>query len=407
MKKVINVYKVNLVDILVLDRDYSKYTGEPFDTYCRDNLAEYKPYKSISIMNVRSVSAELLTLLTPYYLGGTEIIINSVSFINPNPKFRYDYHWVDFNRNHISKSLANYPVGQSTFLVELDKVKTNYLPNNLWVALDEYSQHRIEKCKQYNKTRFNYDIAEQWYKDLMFAIPTLTAHMPKYQPKTKSKYVIKATSDKPEDKPEDKEPAPVFKVFSPNKKTFYEFTAETNFNKSLELLKPGLRPLTTEEIAFLKQYAPAYGIEIPQFAWRINSRKTEHGYTYEPERVLVVKQSDIDRTYVNPANKRNKLPVLSKFVRDGYKVKYNDNDKLLRDSYTQLIWMMKHDKKGSFLASGYHHCPICHKIFHETQGCDGHIEPIEFINADNMLYGISSTYEDYDSTSSYYQENLD
>ena len=377
MKKFIVIKKVELSDTLVLDFQASYFTGEPFDIYCKNNINPSAHYKTISIVNVRSLSADLLSLLTPHYLGGTEIIVNGLHFVNRYAKPRYSYHWTEFNRQSIPSSLAKFPVGKSTFLTELAKVRTNYLPNNLWIALDDYSQDRIKKCIAYN--HFDFALAENWYKELMHTIPCLT----KLMPSSKNPNAPKA-----------------FRVFSPNAKTFYEFTAEQCFKKSLEQLQPGLRPLNAEELAFLKQYAPAYGIEIPQFAWRINSRKTKHGYTYEPERVLVVKQSDIEKTYYDKRNTNN----LPKFVRDGYKVKYDDNDKLLRDSYTQLIWMMKHCD-DSILATGYHRCPICHCIYHEKDGCLDHIEPIEYINADNMFYGISSTYEDYSATSKYYKKN--
>ena len=362
-KKIISISKCEYTKELTLDYRASLAMEIPFEVYAQECIDNSIAYKLIKVSNCKTVGSTLASLLTPHYLAGTVIEIDGVRFVNPNPKTRYKYSWVDFNKYAIPKSLAGRKVGKTTFLEEIQKVRGNFLPNNLWTAIDEYSQERIAKCKEHNT--FDFSRAESWYKELMGC--------------------------------------GAFKFYSPNTKTRYEFEAEQEFAKCFEQLPDGLRPLDECEKAFLRTYAPAYGIELQTFDWRINSRKTKHGYTQEPERLYrALSQSDAERAYADPRNK-DKGNYLPKFIRDGLKVKSNENEKLLRDAYMSLIWMLR-QKDDSFLMPGYRRCPICHKIYREIDGCDGHIQPIEFINADNLLYGISSTYEDYDSTKSAYGE---
>ena len=67
------------------------------------------------------------------------------------------------------------------------------------------------------------------------------------------------------------------------------------------------------------------------------------------------------------------------------------------------MWFMKYMPDDGLMPE-YHRCPICGKIYHEVDGCPGHIDPIIQIRADNLFYGIESTFEDYESTSSAYEE---
>lgn len=362
-KKIISISKCEYTKELTLDYRASMALDIPFEVYAEESIDNSIAYKLIKVVNCKTVGSTLTSLLTPHYLAGTIIEIDGVRFVNPNPKIRYKYNWVDFNKFAIPKSLAMRKIGKTTFLDEIQKVRGNFIPNNLWLAIDEYSQERIAKCKEHNT--FDFSKAESWYKELMGCN--------------------------------------AFKFYSPNAKTRYEFDAEQEFTKSFEQLPNGLRPLDESEKAFLRTYAPAYGIELQTFDWRVNSRKTKHGYTQEPERVYhTLSQSDAERAYADPRNK-DKGNYLPKSIRDGLKIKSNENEKLLRDAYMSLMWMLR-CKDDSLLMPGYRRCPICHKIYRETDGCDGHVAPIEFINADNLLYGISSTYEDYDSTKSAYGE---
>lgn len=413
-KKVIKIVKLPYEKELVLDYRASVAMNEPFEVYVKNSINNTIAYKLIRIINCKTLSASVVSAITPAYLSGTVISINGVQFVNPKPKYRYGYQWIDFNRNTIPKSLAEFKVGQSTFLAELQKVRSNYLPNNLWLAIDDYSQERIAKCIEYNK--FDFECAEHWYKELMNMNGKL------------------------------------FRVYSPNEKTWYEWTAEKWFEQSLQdvQLAPGLRALDTDELAFLKEYASAYGIEIPELQWRYNYHKTAHGYTREPELITGgASLSDLSKCYVDPRNK-GKQDILPRSVREDYMIKTCDNDKLIRDAYEQLIYLMRL-KDDNMLMPGYKRCPVCHKIYRENDGCGEyvstttstvntnfsnnvfrrvlpvkpcssdvkiitvsndaefkyHIEPITTINANNLFYGIGSEFHDIDAEQEYLDRQED
>ena len=339
----------------------------------------YLPYthlfEKIMIRNFISIPADLLNRLTNQYLHGAEI-----QFLTPSRKFErsykikhprnfYSYKWTPLDLSApIPKSLAhfefNYNGKSTTYLEAISSLSsTRYLPNEIWTALDKYSKQQIDKCREFNKG--DYDCAEQWYKDLM---------------KDCIQYKIK--------------------VYSPNRKTYYEVMSELDFEKCKVHLEPGEKPLTDEQIAFLHKYAPAYGVEIPTFNWRINSRKTEHGYTEEPERVYANGMSNTDWSRIIPdsRNSNKQEYYLPKSVRQNLKVQSMDSPKLLLDAYNQLNWIIN-NLKDEGLMPGYARCPECGQIYRESEGCEcGACKPIEFIPADNLLYGITSTYEDYDST---------
>ena len=363
-KKFIKISKMPYEATLTLDYRASFAMNEPFDVYVKNSINNNIAYKLIKVLNCKTLSASVTTSLTPHYLAGTIIEINGVTFTNPHPKYRYQYSWVEFNRTSIPKSLAEFKVGQSNFLTELQKVTSNFLPNNLWTALDEYSQMRIAKCKAYNT--FDFTNAENWYKELMAC--------------------------------------PNFNFFSPNSKTRYEFEAEKAFKASLVHLNPGERALDEEEKHFLRTYAPAYGIEIPQFVWRYDFHKTKHGYTREPVRLVGgASDTELAKCYIDSRNK-NKQEQLPRDVRSDYLPKSYDNEKLIRDAYFQLIYIMRL-KDDSFLMPGYKRCPVCHKIYRESEGCEGHIEPITFVQANNLFYGDCSEYHDIDAEQDYLSDN--
>ena len=382
MKYIVKIEKVELNGNVTVD-GYSpsvKYYG--LDEILAQLLPYTKIFEKITVKNFYKLPDSLLTRLTNQYLHGAMI-----EFDVPNRKFKKcykldkakgfrSYKWVPLDLSApIPKSLAEFKFkynGEDVTYLDVVKTLTSnrYLPNEVWTALDVYSQAQIAKCREYN--RGDYGLAEQWYKDLMKDCVNNGLQM-----------------------------------YSPNKKTYYEAMAELAFDKecSTYQLQQGLRPLNEEELAYLRKYAPAYGIEIPKFQWKINSRKTDHGYTEEPEVAYCgMSASDYNRVTFDPRN--NNLP---KFVRQGLRVKECDNDKLLRDAYFQLKWIMS-NLKDDGLMPGYSRCPKCHEIYREHNGCEcGYCGPIEYIPADNLLYGISSTYEDYDSTHCAYDdmESLD
>ncbi len=345
-----------------------------------------KVFERIIIKNFTTISADMLSRITNQYLHGTEVVFEASArnfnktYRCPRPTQFYAYQWTPLDLTKpVPKSLAYFEFiynGKKT--TYLDAIKTlnttKYIPNDIWTALDEYSRQQIDKCREYNKG--DYSLAEEWYKSLM----------------------------------KDCMPNKI-KVFSPNQKTYYEVMSEIDFDKAIDevRLKQGQRVLTEQELAFLRKYAPAYGVEIQQFEWKINSRKTEHGYTQEPERVYTNGMSNTDwQRVIYDARNANKGNILPSFVRQGLKHKTCESDKLLRDAYFQLKWIIKH-LKDEGLMPGYKRCPHCHKIYRESEGCEecGAIPPIKFINANNMFYSNSAEYEDYESTKSCYEDLMD
>lgn len=398
MKKIIRINALKNEGNVTLDGN-KLILDDDMATEVLNMLIPYtRLFKTIFVKNFTQFPEELLTRLTNQYLHGAEIVLEIPAhrqqtkkcikgFVEPikawynapafakiyklnKPRKFYSYKWVDLDLTApVPRSLAEFTFernGKSiTYLQAISELtSTKYLPNDLWNALDEYSRAQIDKCREFNKG--NYTFAEEWYKELM-------------------KDAIKHG----------------FTFFSPCKKTYFEAMAEIEFENQFEVLPDGLRPLNNKELAFLYKYAPAYGVDIPQFQWRINTRKTDHGYTEEIERVYYgLSQSDYNRMMFDPKNP-NSLP---KFARQNLAVKSYDNDKLLRDAYTTLKWLMR-NLKDSALMPEYKRCPHCHEIYHENVGCEcGYCKPVEFIQADNLFYGNASTYEDIDATRDIYSD---
>ena len=331
-------------------------------------------FEKIIVKNFTTLPTMLLERLTNQYLHGAEIIIETPrrnfnrSYKALRTKPFYAYKWTPLDLSApIPKSLAEFKFeynGKLTTYVDAIKSlsTTRYIPNEIWNALDVYSRQQIDRCRELNRGDYSY--AEQWYKDLM-------------------KDCFNSN----------------IKVFSPNKKTYYEAMAEVNFEKSFEHLEKGQRALNNKELAFLVKFAPAYGVEVPEFMWRINSRKTEHGYTEEPERMYCgMSNDDWNKVIYDPRNSN-----LPSSVRQNLTTKSYTNDKLLRDAYFQLKWLMKH-LKDTALMPNWKRCPECHQLYKEVDGCEcGACQPIEFVEANNLFYGDASTYEDYESTRAYYE----
>jgi hypothetical protein len=378
MKNIVKFKQTNPQGAIVIDGYNPEFANLSQPEFLNLVLPYTKLYEKVVIKNFYTLSQELLNRLTVQYLHGATVIIDTPKrnfrkeYTLRHPKAFYTYYFEPLDLSKpIPKSLANFKFNYTKDLVitYLQAVQNkyitsaHYMPESIWKALDDYSKAQIEKCKQFNLG--DYDCAEQWYKDLMH---DCIAHG--------------------------------LKMFSPNKKTYYEVTAEIDFEKCKEVLPAGLRPLNQEELSFLHKYAPAYGVEIPKFMWRYNTRKTDHGYTEEPERVYGgMSNTDWSKVIYDYRNaQRNPETILPKNVRGGLRVQSMDNDKLIREAYTQLVWLMKH-MKDEALMPGYKRCPVCHEIYKESQGCEcGACPGYDFIPADNLFYGDSSSYEDYDST---------
>ena len=362
-------------------------------------LNQFVPYtrlfENIIVKNFYSFDAELINRLTNQYLHGAKITIEVPKhrqkkmvcvkgFVEPVAKYIvaepftktyqvqlprkfYSYKWVPLDFKHLPKSLANYTYSmgnrKTTVLDELNKLTNLYLPTHLWEAIDKYSQERIEKCKLYNQG--NYTLAEEWYKELM-------------------KDSINHN----------------FFFNSPCKKTYYEAIAEIEFDKSKVCLENGEQPLTPQELNFLQTYAHCYGVDIPQFQFRYNTRNTDHGYTEEIERVYEkgLGESELNRLLYNRDN------TLPSFARKNLSIKSYDSDKLLHDAYNHLKYIIDNFGDNGFDIR-YHRCPKCNDIFHEEKGCFcGHCPPLKEIPADKLFYGISSSYEDNDAVKDIYYE---
>ena len=385
MKNIVKFQIVNPEGSVTLDNYNPDFKYLELDELLNQYLPYTKLFVSITVKNFLSISKELMSRLTNQYLHGAEITFETPSrgfkqTYKLHPSFCrpfYAYFWKPLDLSApIPKSLAEfefeYKGKRTTYLNAIKTLtSTRYLPDEIWNALDEYSKQRINTCKEYNQGI--YGCAEEWYNQLMH--DCIDHNM---------------------------------KMYSPNQKTYLEVMAEINFEqecKEMQLQK-GLRPLTEDELLFLYKYAPAYGIEIPTFRWKINSRKTEHGYTQEPERVLNGMSTADWNKVIYDARNAKKGNILPLFVRQGLNVRECQNDKLIREAYFQLKWIMKHMKDDA-LMPGYKRCPKCHKLYRESEGCEcGYCKPIEFIQAENLFYGNSSAYEDYDSTGEAY-DSLD
>ena len=332
-------------------------------------------FEQIVVRNFTTIPTMLLERLTNQYLHGAEIVFETPrrNFNHSYKVFKakpfYAYRWTPLDLSApIPKSLAEFKFeynGKPTTYLDAIKTltSTRYIPNEIWNALDIYSRQQIDKCRELNRGDYSY--AEQWFKDLM-------------------KDCFSSN----------------IKVFSPNKKTYFEAMAEVSFEKSFVQLNKGERALNDNELAFLIKFAPAYGVEVPEFSWRINSRKTDHGYTEEPERVYCgMSNDDWNRVIYDPRN--DNLPNA---VRQNLTIRSHANDKLLRDAYFQLKWLMKYLKDDALMPN-WKRCPECHQLYKEVDGCEcGACLPIEFVDANNLFNGDASDYEDYESTRNYYTE---
>ena len=373
MKQIIKLIKKIPTGEMVIDRNDTDFMYLTDAEIYGNRLPYTSLYTRIILRNYNSIPAELITRLTNQYLHGAEIVFENTykgfnkSYKLSNPKDIISYQWTPFSlSNPIPKSLATFRLKYNNKdMSYLDAVKTlnntRYIPNEIWNAIDKYSQAQIDKCKKYNKG--NYALAEEWYKQLM-------------------RDCIHNN----------------IKMYSPNKKTYYEAIAEDNFNYAVESLKHGFTPLTPDEEVFLRRYAPAYGVEIPKFTYRINSRLTPHGYTAEPECIRGMTDSDWDVVIFDP-RKENNLP---KNIRKDMVAKSYDNPKLLREAYEHLMYIIN-NLQDAGLMPGWARCPECGEIYRESEGCEcGACQPITYVQANNLFYGTASEYEDYEYTKDIY-----
>ena len=377
-KKIIKLVKVVKDKALTIDSKNPAFwnlSPEEKDSLILDYLPFTSSYEVITFRNVRSISADIVLRLGYAYAHGTKIVlINDKTNLHKTYQHKHAkpllrYEWQDFNFSQaIPKSLAETSINNMLFIEYITEVakKNNllrFIPKEVWQHLDDYSKDRIEFCKKYNSPTL--ELLEKFYKLVQ-------------------KDCLK------------------HKVFfkSPNAKTYFESLAELDFEDACAKHRiADSDRLTPEQQAFLYANARFYDVQIPNFEWRINTRKTKDGYTEEPEQVVGgMSTYDWTKVIYDPRNE-NQLPA---FARHNLIVKSCPSAKLEKDAYNTLMYLIK-TLGDNALASGYHRCPECHKIYHETDGCPcGHCEPITFLDADNMFYGIANTYEDYDNTKDFY-----
>jgi hypothetical protein len=167
-----------------------------------------------------------------------------------------------------------------------------------------------------------------------------------------------------------------------------------------EPLLDGLRPLTESELSELYADAPTFGVDIPRFIYRYSFVKTQNGYAQCPERIYQYNAEDkLASTYFEDGDNAPKA-----IRKDAY-VQFIENEALLREAYTELQWFKKHNKNDRFIVAGYKRCPVCHKVYKETRGCEEldietgtpivHIPPVEFLSKPNLFYSDSMSWEDY------------
>ena len=374
MKYVVKIEKVIPDKKLIIDFFNPDIQEQGIEEFVKAYLPYTTLYTVVEIKNFINIPAVLLERLTNQYLHGTEISIETpkqhFKQVYKCPKARgfYRYNWAPFSLSDpIPKSLANfkftYNGKETTYLDAIQTLpNTRYIPNDIWNALDVYSRERIDTCRKYNEGVYSF--AEEWFKQL-------------------TKDAIQHN----------------MRVISPNKKTYFEAIAELDFERQLKdnyTLQAGLRNLTEEELTFLHKYAPAYGVAIPQLVTRINTRKTKHGYTQEPEIVVTqLTESDYNRT-LRDDRLREKGTQLPWHVRRTLMPQVSDNQRLLREAYANLIWIMRHASQlpNNGLIDGYARCPHCHQIYHEAVGCDCEQTPaVEFLSTPNLFYSDAGSYE--------------
>ena len=374
-KKFVKFEKLNNEGVVYLDAYAPIFQEKDLEEVLPQYLPWNKLFKDVYIKNFHSLSKALLERLTLQYLHGAVIHISNqkanfakdYKCIVPKPLFSYSFEPLNWTK--LPKSIADYKVTynnkEQTIKSVLEKNTSFLIPNIVWTTVDTIAKKRIADCKEHNKGR--YDLAELWYKELFFDYHAIGR-----------------------------------KVFSPNEKTFYECMAEIAFAKQVKACSENVT-ISEEELAVLQKYAAAYGVDIPKFNYRINSRKTAHGYTQEPERVYMA-MTDSEVAVAVYDYRNDNLPAN---VRKGLWHRSVECPKLVKEAYDRLKFYM--NLGDEFLMPGYHRCPQCGEIYHEARGCEncGGVEALEFLSAENLFYSNASAFEDMDATTETYRGMID
>lgn len=332
---------VKVITKAFYDRDFQ----EVYETVDIDLLQETIKYPPQSIdieIQGNYLTEVLIKAITPAYLRGSKITVNGIEFATCQRNPQYFYQWQDKVPSTLPEHLK-------------EAYKSFNLRGSLYQELVEWNQSRIARATECSK--FKWHLAEQFYKDLYKALT------PQH-----------------------------IKVLSPNKKTFYECIAELNIENVLRPQKPlNKEEQTYLDIAKLKNYVKAFGLQDTSIRLGVRHRTTPHGTTEEP---ILVSSYDIQMSVTaNSFNRKDNREIEGYINDDGFEVKiWNStgfNNVNLpykeRENIETLKWFLSQPKdiQEEFLMPGWHFCPICGKLYHENEGCyDGdicHITEIEFI----------------------------
>lgn len=340
-KQGLNPNTIKITTKAFFDRDYEEIVETVDIDALKDTIKI--PVQELDIdVKGKYLTEALIKAITPAYLRGTQIVINGIEFPICKANPQYFYIWQD----KVPTSLPEH----------LKKAFYSYnLRGDLYQELVEWNQSRVTLATE--KSKFKWGLAEEFYKELFKQLKPFG-----------------------------------IKVCSPNKKTFYEATAELDIEA---YLKPQA-PLTKDEQDFLymaeaNQYIKAFGLQDTSFRIGIHHRTTKHGTTEEP---CLVSEYDIEMAVSAQSFNRKDKREIEGFVDDeGFEVKsWNSTASSVvvshqreRENIETLKWFLSLDKKTQeeFLLPGWKFCPVCGKLYHELDGCYSgntcHVKEIEII----------------------------
>jgi hypothetical protein len=249
---------------------------ETVDFGALTNALRIPPEHIVVYVKGNYLTEGLIKAITPCYLRGSLITINGIDFPRCTCNPQYFYVW----QEKVPASLPAY----------LKDAYYNFkLRGELYNDLTAWNQARIAKANSYSK--FKWSVAEDFYKTLY---KTFLGKL---------------------------------KVLSPNKKTFFEATAELDVEN---WVKPSA-PLSVEEQAFLNeytanQYAKALGLQDVTIQLSTRHRITEHGVTDEP--IVTCKQD-----------------IANGLVAGFFRNKTKSGDKLSSWNSTSSTYVVSHTKE--------------------------------------------------------------
>lgn len=334
---------INVKSTAYFDRDFN----EVLETVNIENLKEILriPPQNINITVGKYITEILLRTITPCYLRGSKIKINNIEFKPCKNNPQYFYSWIDKIPSSLPQHLK-------------DAYKSFKLRDNLYQELVEWNQQRIQLAEKHS--RFKWNFVEDFYKDIFKTFQNI-------------------------------------RVQSPNKKTFFEATAELNFDnwcpKTQALSEAEQRNI---DIIEQQHYARAFGLQITELQYSFRHRTTKHGTT---EEITLVSDADINSATTSNSYSKHINQQQEGYVDDeGFKVfSWLTTTKLRATSHTKereniktIKWILNLPKseQETFLLPGWHFCPVCNKLYYENEGCSTidrngneiiHVEAVDFV----------------------------